>query len=267
LTPLIALCGHLHSRFAGPLSLVIAFPSICDQQTQTSFHCRNAIILRNSTFAVSPTCPHPNVAVAPGTGSPSPLRSPRGSRFRIPLVAFCTRVLHLAIPHSTSTPRSNRVYIQPWATQREMEPHSRPCSSHNGTLRLPQALVLLLKSALVGPASNPVTQTDTDLAFWQSIKNSAYHLVSFVNPFVVGDSGWTSTLFVGMVKLTALCGFGSALWLWTRRNRKGKVASSTVDPQHADAVGKKPQWSSACLLDHVDPLERAMNRIELVAND
>lgn len=124
-----------------------------------------------------------------------------------------------------------------------MEPHSRPCSSHNGTLRLPQALVLLLKSALAGPTSNPVTQTVASPARWQSIKNSAYRLAFFINPFdVSGD--WFSALFVGMVKLTVICGFGSALWLWTRRDRKGKVASSTVDQQNANAVGKDSQTIS-----------------------
>ena len=119
-----------------------------------------------------------------------------------------------------------------------MEPHSRPCSSHNGTLRLLQALVLLLKTALAGPTSNSVTQTVTGPALWQSIKNPAYRLVSSINPFIV-SGGWFSSLFVGMVKLTVICGFGSALWLWTRRNRKRKVASSTVNQQHADAVGKE----------------------------
>jgi hypothetical protein len=118
-----------------------------------------------------------------------------------------------------------------------MEPHSRPCSSHNGTLRLPQALVLLLKSALAGPTSNPVTQTVRGPARWQSIKNSAYRLLSLLNPFVASD-GWIFALFVGMVKLTVICGCGSALWLWARRNRKAKGASST-DPQPADAVGKE----------------------------
>ena len=146
-----------------------------------------------------------------------------------------------------------------------MEPHSPPCSSHNGTLRLPQALVLLLKSALAGPTSNPVTQTVTDPALWQNIKKSAYRLVSFINPFVVSDD-WTTSLFVGMVKLTAICGFGSALWLWSTRNRKGKVASSSVDSQHKNAVGKNPRRSSTCLLDHVHPLAWVSYCVELVAN-
>jgi hypothetical protein len=56
-TPLILLRDHLQSSFAGPLSLVIAFPSTCDQQTHTSLHCRNALIPRNSTFAVFPNVP------------------------------------------------------------------------------------------------------------------------------------------------------------------------------------------------------------------
>ncbi|KAF2822541.1 hypothetical protein CC86DRAFT_448285 [Ophiobolus disseminans] len=129
-----------------------------------------------------------------------------------------------------------------------MEPHSRPCSSHNGTLRLPQALVLLLKSALAGPTSSPVTQTDSDLALW-SIKNSAYRLISFVNPFAFGDS-WYTSLFVGMVKLTAICGFGSALWLWARRNRKEEVATSAIDHQAADAADDAAATDPGLLKKH-----------------
>ena len=140
-----------------------------------------------------------------------------------------------------------------------MEPHSRLCLN-NGTLRLPQALVLLLKSALAGPSSGPVTQTNSDLALlWQSIKHSAYRLVVFVNPFaVISDSdGWKFSLFVGMVKLTVLCGFGSALWLWTRR--KEKIAP---DPQHANAVGKSLD-TFACFW--MDPLAW-VSRFEPFAN-
>jgi hypothetical protein len=121
-----------------------------------------------------------------------------------------------------------------------MEPHSRPCSSQNGTLRLPQALVLLLRTALAGPTSDRVTQTvtDPDLALWKNIKNSAYRLVSLINPFVVSDA-WLISTIVGMVKLAAICGIGSTLWLWSKRNEKKRAASSSVDPQHAEAVGKK----------------------------
>jgi hypothetical protein len=120
-----------------------------------------------------------------------------------------------------------------------MEPHSRPCSSHNGTLRLPQALVLLLRTALAWPTSDRVTQTVTHpgLALWQNIKNSAYRLVSFINPFVASDR-WFFLTLVGMVKLAAFCGIGSTLWLWSKRNDKGKPAPPSMDPQHAEAVGK-----------------------------
>jgi hypothetical protein len=119
-----------------------------------------------------------------------------------------------------------------------MEPHSRPCSSHNGTLRLPQALVLLLKTALAGPSSAQVTQAVTDPSRWGNIKNSAYRLVSLINPFVVSD-GWVTLTLVGMVKLTALCGIGSAVWLWSKKSDKGKAAPLSANSQHAEAVGKK----------------------------
>jgi hypothetical protein len=119
-----------------------------------------------------------------------------------------------------------------------MEPHSRPCSSQNGTLRLPQALVLLLRTALAGPTSDRVTQTVTHLAPGENIKNAADRLISLVNPFVVSDS-WLTSTFVGMVKLAAICGIGSALWTWSKRNDKGKAAPSPAARQHAEAVGKK----------------------------
>lgn len=120
-----------------------------------------------------------------------------------------------------------------------MEPHSRPCSSHGSTLRLPQALVLLLKTALGEPTSDHrVTQTDCNLGLWSNIKNAAYRLISFVNPFLVSDGQWTLT-FVGMVKLAAICGIGSALWFRSKRNDKSKAASSSAETQHADAVGKE----------------------------
>ena len=98
-----------------------------------------------------------------------------------------------------------------------MEPHSRPGPTQNGTLRL-------LRTAIAGLTSDRVTQTDSDLALWhsQNIKKSAYRLIRFLNPFLVRGGRWTLS-FVGMVELTALCGIGSALWLWRKRNGKGKV--------------------------------------------
>lgn len=119
-----------------------------------------------------------------------------------------------------------------------MEPHSRPCSSHNGTLRLPQALVLLLKSAFAGPTSAQVTQAVTDPNRPGNIKNSAYRLVSVLNPFVVSD-GWVTLTLVGMVKLTACCGIGSAIWLWSKRNNRSRTGPFSADAQRADAAGKK----------------------------
>ncbi|KAI1516417.1 alpha/beta hydrolase fold [Pyrenophora tritici-repentis] len=111
-----------------------------------------------------------------------------------------------------------------------MEPHSRSCStSHNGTLRLPQALLLLLRSTLAGSTSDRVTQTDSDLASWylRDIKSTTYHLIQLFNPFVFSQGRWTLS-FVGMIKLTALCGIASVLWIWNKPSGKGKA----VDPQH-----------------------------------
>ncbi|RAR09303.1 dual specificity phosphatase [Stemphylium lycopersici] len=115
-----------------------------------------------------------------------------------------------------------------------MEPHSRSCSSQNGTLRLPQALLLLLRTAIAGPPSHRVTQTDSDLAHWNgtNINKSAYHLVYLLNPFVVSEGKWTLTS-VGMVKLTALCGIGSVLWIWSRRNGKKRSGET---PHASDAA-------------------------------
>jgi hypothetical protein len=139
-----------------------------------------------------------------------------------------------------------------------MEPHSRSWSSHNGTLRFPQALVLLLKTALAGPTSDRGTQTVSDLAPWEIIKKSAHRLISSINSFVVSD-GWLNLTFVGMVKLVALCGIGSALWVWSKRS-KGKAVSSSADPEHAEAVGKQTRRCVPYLLHHVvllGPVEMA----------
>ncbi|KAF1846207.1 uncharacterized protein K460DRAFT_339215 [Cucurbitaria berberidis CBS 394.84] len=122
-----------------------------------------------------------------------------------------------------------------------MEPHSRPCSSRNGTLRLPLALVWLLRTVLAGPTSDQVTQTVADLALWQNIKKTADRLLHLINPFVAsGDL--TTSISVGMVKLTALCGIGSALWFWSGRNGKDKAVGSqhASDPAVDDASTTDP---------------------------
>ena len=117
-----------------------------------------------------------------------------------------------------------------------MEPHSRPCPSHNGTLRLPQALLLLLNTVLAAPTSDRVTPPDIDLARWQNIKNTPYHLIQLINPFVV-RAHLTLSIAVGMVKVTALCGIGSALWLWSTRRSKDKTVAPLRPPDRA--IGKK----------------------------
>jgi hypothetical protein len=105
-------------------------------------------------------------------------------------------------------------------------------------LRLPQALILLLRSALAGPTNDQGTQELTDLSPWGTIKNSTYHLVYLFNPFIARGT-FASSLFVGMVKLTALCGIGSAYWFWSQRNRKGNAAPSISSQHVSDSmVGK-----------------------------
>ncbi|EOA86609.1 uncharacterized protein SETTUDRAFT_153415 [Exserohilum turcica Et28A] len=111
-----------------------------------------------------------------------------------------------------------------------MEPHSRPCAPQNGTLRLPQALLSLLSTALAGSPSHQVTQTDTHLARWNGadIKKAFCHLLYLLNPFAPNHANWPLTL-VGMVELTALCGIASVLCM--RRKRDGKRRPG--ETQHA----------------------------------
>ncbi|KAH9862881.1 hypothetical protein J1614_010974 [Plenodomus biglobosus] len=106
-----------------------------------------------------------------------------------------------------------------------MEPHSRPCPTQNGTLRLPQALLLFLRTVLAGPGPDHVSPSDTHLAHWPDIRNLAYRLIRLLNPFAISDD-LTSSTAVGMVKLAAVCGIGSALWLWGDRKRRENVSDS-----------------------------------------
>lgn len=121
-----------------------------------------------------------------------------------------------------------------------MEPHSRSLSSQNGTLRLPQALILLLKSAWAQSANDQGTQSLADLTLWDSIRLSVYRLILLINPFVDRGNVVTSAV-VGMVKLTALC--GSAYWVWDRQSKKGKIAPSIDSQGVEDATeGKKAPY-------------------------
>ncbi|KAF1968028.1 hypothetical protein BU23DRAFT_592332 [Bimuria novae-zelandiae CBS 107.79] len=113
-----------------------------------------------------------------------------------------------------------------------MEPHSHPLLSQNGTRRLPQTLLLLLRTCLAGPSNHPGPVAYTDTSFWQSIRRSVVNFICLLNPFSrSGDS--TKLTWVGMVELTALCGFGSALWIWSKRNGKGKRVASSDGSIHA----------------------------------
>jgi hypothetical protein len=126
-----------------------------------------------------------------------------------------------------------------------MEPHSRLSSSQNGTLRLPQALILLLKTALAKPTNDQATQGLADLTLWDSIRLSTYRLILLINPFVNRGNFATSAI-VGMVKLTALC--GSAYWLWNQPSKKGNIAPS-VNSQHVENATEGK--AAPCDLQHI----------------
>ncbi|KAH6883346.1 hypothetical protein BKA58DRAFT_35234 [Alternaria rosae] len=116
-----------------------------------------------------------------------------------------------------------------------MEPHSRPGLFRNGTLRLPQA-------PLAASPSDPVTRTASDLNLWygHSIKQSALRLLRLLNPFVVSGDRLTLT-FVGMLQLTALCGFGSVLWYRSKGNKGTAINTQHVSDTAADeAAGTDP---------------------------
>ncbi|KAF2186632.1 hypothetical protein K469DRAFT_572401 [Zopfia rhizophila CBS 207.26] len=118
-----------------------------------------------------------------------------------------------------------------------MEPHSR---LHYGTFQLPQALVLLLRTALAGSTDASVTQSHTDLpCLWgfNSIKTHLHDSIFYLLRFLSRPlrAPWT---FVGMVNLTAICGISSALWIWSRHVRKnapGSLSGSIKDA--ADPAG------------------------------
>ncbi|KAJ4300034.1 hypothetical protein N0V90_005283 [Kalmusia sp. IMI 367209] len=116
-----------------------------------------------------------------------------------------------------------------------MESHSHPLLSQHGSRRLPQTLVLLLRTCLAGPSNDPDPVTHTDLSVWQTIRLRVVKIISLLNPLVRrGDS--IALTWVGMVKLTALCGLGSALWIWSKSNEKGKRTASLDDSTHAAGV-------------------------------
>jgi pimeloyl-ACP methyl ester carboxylesterase len=150
-----------------------------------------------------------------------------------------------------------------------MEPHSRSLSAQAGTLRLPQALVLLLKSALAQSANDQGTQSLADLTLWDTIRLSVYRLILLINPFVDRGNVVTSAI-VGMVKLTALC--GSAYWVWDRQSKKRKIAPSINSQNVDDATGGKnaPYDLHHTRPKHVSVLYRpssAWTRLLTIADD
>ncbi|KAF2678850.1 hypothetical protein K458DRAFT_315926 [Lentithecium fluviatile CBS 122367] len=126
-----------------------------------------------------------------------------------------------------------------------MEPHSQPHPPHNGTFRLPQALISLLRTCLAGLPGDSKTQADTDISFSRFIKDPVFYLINLLNPFVHCRDR-ANTTFVGMVKLTTLCGIGSVLWIWSKRNKKGKIVAApdgsgrASDAVDVDAASTEP---------------------------
>ncbi|CBX91305.1 hypothetical protein IAQ61_010669 [Plenodomus lingam] len=129
-----------------------------------------------------------------------------------------------------------------------MEPHSRPCSSQNGTLRLPQALLLFLRTVLAGPDPDRVSQADAHPANWPDIRNLPYRLTRLLNPFAIPEN-LASVTAVGMVKLAAVCGIGSAFWLWSNQRTRRNVSepqsqsNSTMDASSATDPGLIKKFS------------------------
>jgi hypothetical protein len=121
-----------------------------------------------------------------------------------------------------------------------MEPHSRSLSPQSGTLRLSQALILLLKPALAQSANDQGTQCVADPTLRDTIRLSIDRLILLINPFVDRGNSVTSAI-VGMVKLTALC--GSAYWVWDRQSSKGKIAPSiNSQPAEDTTEGKEAPY-------------------------
>lgn len=114
-----------------------------------------------------------------------------------------------------------------------MEPHSLRCSfrSGDGTFRIPQALICLLKTCLVGSAEPLVSSTHA-LSPLQNIKAGLHSLTTLFDPLALNC---LSATLVGMVGLTAFCGLGSALWAWNARNRGKDGSVPSVRPAYTAA--------------------------------
>jgi len=107
-----------------------------------------------------------------------------------------------------------------------MELHSLSTPSQNGLRRLPQTLLLLLRTCLAGPSNHPDTNPYTDSSIGFTIRRRLANLISSLNPFVK-RGGWLVSISVGMVELTVLCSLGTVLWQWSKGNGKSKRHSSS----------------------------------------
>lgn len=253
--------GHCPPSISTPLVWLFVFSrqtTILDHATSVHAFIRTQTILpRHFALETAYSPCHLNVRASHCYRRPQAPASRRHRSEHDPLICIPLARSQLSIAQidllqtSTFTPRG--IYIQLRATQGAMEPHSRPCSSQNGTLRFPQALILLLRTCLANPTSHPLTLIDPVLAPSHIIRDSFNRLIWFFNPFVVSQDLKNST-FVGMVKLTALCGIGSALWLCNKRNSQRARPSSSRDSSSAHVAGKKPRMICViCVLDIFDP--------------
>ena len=118
--------------------------------------------------------------------------------------------------------------------------HGSPFTSR--TFLLPQAFVVLL-SRFVSASEEAVTpspsQAYTDLSsfpIFRRIKALLYQLLPFADS--ASHSRTSIWLVVGMVKLTAICGFGSALYIWRKGKDKKKAGSLTERNARPRGTGK-----------------------------
>ncbi|ORY13971.1 hypothetical protein BCR34DRAFT_250029 [Clohesyomyces aquaticus] len=109
-----------------------------------------------------------------------------------------------------------------------MEPHS---SRRHGTFSFPQALLLFLTSCFADSPGHTVSQSHTgsppDSPWRETIKLLLNQRLLRIFPFI--DT--RESVFVGMVKLTAICGIGigSTLWIWSNNNKKGKSSARSLN--------------------------------------
>ena len=136
--------------------------------------------------------------------------------------------------------------------------HSRP--RFPGTLRsLPNALPLLLRTCLAASPVHAVTQSHAHFSSLAECINACWLRLLVVTNFLVPQRAWQATTLVGMLELTAVCGIGSALWVWSKRSKGSKggeaISSDSLDTFALDATGK----CSICSICGAAPSRGASN--------